>query len=97
MQNSQEKSCKNALFHSFFFENLKSQSTRIYLFKINNEDAGTMSEICSKLTTKTLGRGKLNCCRTFIVNFEDITHYFAVYVIDFEQVNANWGAGNSSN
>ena len=55
-----------------------------------------MSEICSKLTTKTLGRGNLNCCRTFVVNFEDITHFFDVYVIDFEQVNANWGAGNSS-
>ena len=48
----------------------------IYMFKVNNRNTRTRSEICSKLTIKTLWTYCTTCSSVSIVNFE--------------QVNAGW-------
>ena len=62
----------------------------IYMFKVNNGNTRTGCEISSKLTIKTPERRS----GVFIVNFE---HYFtrssSVSIVDFEQVNIDWGWG----
>ena len=54
--------------------------TNIYLFKVNNGSTRKSCEIFSKLTTKTPER----CRRSsgvFIVNFENISHLFIVFLL----------------
>ena len=46
----------------------------IYLFKVNNGNAGAMYEICSKSTIKTPERCHWHRTGTCIVNFEQILH-----------------------
>ena len=48
------------------------------LFKVSNENTKTMCEICSKLKTKTPERCQCRCSGVFIVNFEQISHFFQV-------------------
>ena len=43
-----------------------------YMFKVINRKTSTRCEIRSKLTIKTIG--------VFIVNFEDISHLFLVFL-----------------
>ena len=45
-----------------------------YMFKVNNINTRTRSEICSKLTIKTPKRRKMRRSGVFIVNFEHISH-----------------------
>ena len=47
------------------------------MFKVNNRNTRTRSEICSKLTIKTPER------RYF-------TPYSSVFIVNFEQINAGW-------
>ena len=47
------------------------------LFKVNNENTKTMCEICSKLKAKTPERCQCRCSGVFIVNFEQISHFFS--------------------
>ena len=62
----------------------------IYLFKVNNRSTRKRSEICSKLTIKTLDRRQASF-DVFIVNLE---HYFksfsGVSIVYQEQVNVSW-------
>ena len=51
----------------------------IYLFKVNNENTGTMCEICSKLTIKTPEQCHWSCSAVFIVNFEQISRIVLVF------------------
>ena len=53
-----------------------------YLLKVNNGNIRTRGEICSKLTIKTPG--------VFTVNFEHISHFVSVSVVNFEHVIAGW-------
>ena len=46
----------------------------IYLLKVNNRNARTRCEICSKLTKKTSERHQWRRSGVFIVNFEYISH-----------------------
>ena len=64
-------------------------STNIYLFKVNNNNARKRCKICSKLTMKTPERRHWRRSGVFIVNFEHIS-YFSFFIVDFQQVNANW-------
>ena len=52
----------------------------IYLLKVNNRNTRTRCEICSKLTINTPER------RTYF------TPCSSVSIVNFEQVNAGWGA-----
>ena len=60
----------------FSFDYLVCIPSGIYLFKFNNRNTRTMSEICySKLTIKTS---------------TDFIHFSGVSIVDFEQVYACW-------
>ena len=48
----------------------------IYLLKFNNENTRKISEICSKVTLKTLERRHCRRSDVFIGNFEHISHLF---------------------
>ena len=52
-------------------------SAGICLFKVNDIGNRKIYEICSKLTLKTPER-------TYF------THFFSVFIVGFEQVNAGW-------
>ena len=60
------------------------------MFKVNNRNTKTRSEICSKLTTKTPERRHWRRPGVFIVNFEHISHLVLVSIVNFEQLNADW-------
>ena len=51
----------------------------IYLFKFNNGNNKAISEICSKLTIKTLERHQWHCSGAFIVNFEQVSDIVLVF------------------
>ena len=53
-----------------------SDPVAIYLFKVNNGNIRTISEICSKLTIKIPERRRSG---VFIVNLEQILHMFLVF------------------
>ena len=56
-----------------------------YLFKLNYRNTRKSCEICSKLKIRT----RRSCF--FIVNFEEISHLFLVFLLlDFEPVNVCW-------
>ena len=52
-----------------------------YVFKVNNRNARTRCEICSKLTIKTPQRRGWRRCGVFIVNFEQISHLVVVFIL----------------
>ena len=49
-----------------------------------------MCEICSKLTIKTPERRQRRRSGVFIVNFEYISYFSNVSIVDFKQVNLSW-------
>ena len=53
----------------------------IYLFKVNNRNTRKTCEIFSKLTIKTLERRQQSRSGVFIVNFENISHLFLVFLL----------------
>ena len=53
----------------------------IYLLKVNNRNTRTRCEICSKLTMKTPEKRQWHRSGVFIVNFEDISHLFLVFLL----------------
>ena len=53
----------------------------IYLLKVNNRNTRTRCEICSKLTIKTSERRQWRRSGVFIVNFENIPHLPAVFLL----------------
>ena len=62
-----------------------------YMFKVNNRNTKTRSEISSKLTIKKLERRQWRRSGIFIVNFEHISQLISsVSIANFEQVNAGW-------
>ena len=64
----------------------------IYLLKVNNRNTRTRCEVFSKLTIKTTERRQCQWRRSgvFIVNFEHISPYFSVSIINFEHEIAGW-------
>ena len=52
-----------------------------YMFKVNNTNAGTRCEICSKLTIKTPERRNWRRSSVFIVNFAHILHLALVFLL----------------
>ena len=62
----------------------------IYLFKVNNRNTSGRWEIRSKLTIKTTERCYWRRSDVFVVNFEHISLFPSVSVVDFEQVNVSW-------
>ena len=70
----------------------------IYLFKVNNENAKTKSEICSKLTIMTPEWRQELLKVALLTSFwwlycqlwTDSTHCPCVFIVGFEQVNASW-------
>ena len=59
----------------------ESYPANICLFQVNNRNTRKRCEICSKLTIKTLERRHLNFFVVFIVNFENISHHFFVFLL----------------
>ena len=53
----------------------------IYLFKVNNRNARTQWEICSKLTMKTLERRQWRRSGVLIVNSEHILHLVLIFLL----------------
>ena len=52
-----------------------------YMFKVNNRNTRTRSEICSKLTMKTTERRHWRSSVVFNVNFEHISHIVPVFLL----------------
>ena len=63
--------------------------TGIYLFKVNNENARTASEICSKLPIKTTEWRHWRRFGIFFLTLDNFTHCFSVCIVDFEQLNTS--------
>ena len=51
------------------------------MFKVNNRNSRTRSEICSKLSIKEPERHHLHCYGVFIDNFEHISHLVLVFLL----------------
>ena len=51
----------------------------IYVLKVNDENARSLCEICSKLTIKILEQRQWCRSGVFVVNFEQISHIFLVF------------------
>ena len=56
-------------------------SANIYLFKVNNRNTRKRCEIFSKFTIKTPERRQWRRSGVFIVNFENISHIFLVFLL----------------
>ena len=56
-------------------------SANIYLFKVNNRNTRKRCEIFSKFTIKTPERRQRLRSGVFIVNFENISHIFLVFLL----------------
>ena len=65
----------------------------IYLYKVNNGNARTIFEVCSKSTIKRLEQHQLHRSDVFIVDF--VTHCSAVSIIDFELIITGWVKASS--
>ena len=52
----------------------------IYLFKVNNRNTRKRCEVFSKLTIKTPEPSRWRRSGVFIVNFENISHLFLVFL-----------------
>ena len=53
----------------------------IYLFEVNNRNTRKWCEICSTLAIKTPEQLQWGRPGGFIVNFEDISHFFLVFLL----------------
>ena len=53
----------------------------IEIFKVNNRNTKIRCEICSKLTRKTPKRRQWRFSCVFIINFEQISHLFLVFLL----------------
>ena len=53
----------------------------IYLLKVNNRNTSKRCEICSNLSMKTSERRQLHRSGIVIVNFENISHLFVVFIL----------------
>ena len=63
----------------------------IYLLKVKNRNTKERWEICSKLTIKTAERRQWCHLGVFIVNFDNMSHLFLMFLfVDFEQINVSW-------
>ena len=57
-----------------------AKSTAInYLFKVNDKSTRTRFELCSKLTTQTLGRRHCSRSDVFIFNFEHVSCFALMF------------------
>ena len=73
------------------FITMFSLPTKHLLPQINNRNSRTRCEICSKLTTiKPPEQRPWRRSGVFIVNFEHISPFSSVSVVNFEQVNDCW-------
>ena len=61
-----------------------------YMFKVNNRNAITRCESCSKLLINTPERRHWRRFGVFILNFSHFTSCSRVSIVDFEKVNAGW-------
>ena len=52
-----------------------------YMFKVNNRNTRTRSEVCSKLTIKIPERRQWRRSGIFIVNFEHISNLVLVFLL----------------
>ena len=68
--------CLNACMHV-----LVMHPTGNNMFKVNNRNTRTRSEICPKLTIKVPERRQWRCSGAFIVNFEHISHLVLVFLL----------------
>ena len=59
----------------------KSYQANIYLVKVNNRNTRKRCEIFSKLTIKTPEPRRSRRSVVFIVNFENISHFFLVFLL----------------
>ena len=63
------------------------------MFRVNNRNARTRSEKCSKLTMKAAERYQWHLSSVAIVNFEHISHLILVLLntrVNYEQINDEW-------
>ena len=58
-----------------------SYPANIYLFKVKNRSTKNRCEICSNLIIKTLERCHWRRSGVFMVNFENISHFFLVFLL----------------
>ena len=73
---------------------LMSNTTNIYLFKVNYRNTIKGYEICPKLTIKTPKQSQWGPSSIFIVNFEHISHPFRVFLLTI--LNRQILAGNKT-
>ena len=74
--------CDRCIYLRIIFWSLpKSIPLGIYMFKVNNRNARTRCEICSKLTIRTLEQHHWRRFGVFIVNFEHISYLVLVYLL----------------
>ena len=52
-----------------------------YMFKVNNQNARTRCEICSKFTIKTPERRHWCLSGVFVVNFELFSYFVLVFLL----------------
>ena len=74
-------------YFSIYFRKLKKITilrpipANIYMFKVNNRNTRKRYEIFPKLTIKTLEQRQRRRSGIFIVNFENISHLFLVFLL----------------
>ena len=68
-----------------------------YVFKVNNRNTRKRCEISSRLTTNTPEWRHWRCSGVFIANFEHISHFYRVSILNFEQVNVSWAVNSEQN
>ena len=62
-------------------EKSHSSPVNIYLLEVSNKNTQKRCEIYSKLTIKTPERRRWRWSGIFIVNFEQIWHFFVVFLL----------------
>ena len=62
-------------------DNRNIYATSIYLFKVSNGNIRTMCKICSKRTIKTLERRQSRLSDIFIINLEQISQIFLIFLL----------------
>ena len=69
---------------------LAISSANIYLFKFTNRNTRKRCKICSELKIKTSKWRHWRRCGVLLVNFDHISHFFSVSIVEFNQVNFSW-------
>ena len=62
-------------------DSTKANPTGNYMFKVNNRNTRKRCKICSKLTIKTPERSHCRRAGAFIINFEQISYLFLVFLL----------------